>query len=39
MSLVWTTGLGLLGSVLGGVVALAVYGYDHTAPGFPPRGW
>lgn len=38
MSLLWTTGLGLLGSIVGGVVALAVYGYDQTAPGFPTAG-
>ena len=38
MSLLWTTGLGLLGSIVGGVVALAVYGYDRTAPGLPTAG-
>jgi uncharacterized membrane protein YeaQ/YmgE (transglycosylase-associated protein family) len=38
MSLLWTTGLGLLGSIVGGVVALAVYDYDRTAPGLPTAG-
>jgi uncharacterized membrane protein YeaQ/YmgE (transglycosylase-associated protein family) len=38
MGLLWTTGLGLIGSIMGGFISSVVFGYDPLAPGYHLAG-
>lgn len=38
MGWLWTIGLGLIGSIVGGFISSAIFGTDPTEPGFNPAG-